>query len=93
MKVKTALYVFHEQHAWQDEPTIAAYTFKPPETDALTFINEQSVDLYIPDNYDPRAQQIAALEAHKQKIMADYQKSLNKINARISKLLALEYTA
>lgn len=90
MKIKTALYVFHEQHSWQNEPTYAAYTFKPSDTDARTFINEQHVDLYIPDGYDPRAQQIAALEAHKQTLMADFQKSLTNINASITNLQALE---
>jgi hypothetical protein len=45
----------------------------------------------VPDNYDPRAQQIAALETLKQKVMADYHKSVMEINDRISKLQALEY--
>ena len=47
----------------------------------------------MPDDYDPRAQQIAALEKHKRKVMADYQKMVTDINERISKLQALEYTA
>ena len=47
----------------------------------------------MPDSYDPRAQQVAALEALKQKVMADYHKSVTEINDRISKLMALEYTA
>jgi hypothetical protein len=47
----------------------------------------------VPDNYDPRAQQIAALEKQKQKVMADFQKSVAEINERISNLQALEYTA
>jgi hypothetical protein len=49
--------------------------------------------LEIPDNYDPRQQQIAALVASKQALMAEYQKSVTEINDRISKLQALEYTA
>jgi hypothetical protein len=36
---------------------------------------------------------MAALEALKQKVMADYQISVMEINDRISKLQALEYTA
>jgi len=47
----------------------------------------------VPDNYDPRAQQIIALEKQKQMVMADYQKTVTEINDRISKLQALEYTA
>jgi hypothetical protein len=47
----------------------------------------------VPEDYDPRAQQIAALEKQKQKVMADYQNTVTQINARISNLQALEYTA
>lgn len=44
-------------------------------------------------NHHPRAQQIAALKAQKQKVVADYQKLVTDINSQISKLQALEYTA
>jgi hypothetical protein len=47
----------------------------------------------VPEDYDPRPQQIAALEKHKQKVMADFQNTITEINARISNLQALEYTA
>ena len=47
----------------------------------------------MPENYDPRPQQVAALEAQKTKVMADFQKAVTEINERISKLQALEYTA
>ena len=50
------------------------------------------MEIEVPENYDPRAQQIAALEKQKQRVMADFQKRVNEINERISKLSALEYT-
>jgi hypothetical protein len=93
MKVKTALYVYHTQYAWQDEGDYQAYTWKSDDTATSTFVGQQEVELDIPDNYDPRQQQIAALVAQKQKIMADYQKTVSEINNRISNLQALEYTA
>lgn len=93
MKVKTALYVYHNQYAWQDQGTYDAYTWKADDNEIRTFVGQQEVELDIPDNYDPRAQQVAALIASKQALMADYQKSVTEINERISKLQALEYTA
>jgi hypothetical protein len=93
MKVKTALYVYHSQYAWQDQGKYEAYTFKLEENEENTFIGEQEVDLEVPDNYDPRARQIAALEKKKLKAMADYQKMVTDINEKISKLQALEHTA
>lgn len=93
MKVKTALYVYHTQYSWQEEGNYEAFTFKAENTENRSFIGQQNVELDIPDNYDPRAQQIAALVANKQELMADYQKSVDDINEKISKLQALEYTA
>ena len=63
------------------------------DTQDRTYVGPQEIEIEVPDNYDPRAQQIAALETLKQKVMADYQKSVTEINDRISKLMALEYTA
>ena len=63
------------------------------DTEDRTYVGPQEIEIDVPDDYDPRAQQVAALEALKQKVMADYHKSVTEINDRISKLLALEYTA
>ena len=63
------------------------------DTQDRTYVGPQEIEIEVPDSYDPRAQQVAALEALKQKVMADYHKSVTEINDRISKLLALEYTA
>jgi len=65
----------------------------PVDSENYTFVREQEIEMDVPENYDPRVQQITALEAQKVKAMADYQKSVTEINDRISKLQALEYTA
>jgi hypothetical protein len=68
------------------------FSVKLDDTDYRTYVGEQEVEVEVPDNYDPRAQQIAALEKQKQKVMADFQKSVAEINERISKLLAVEFS-
>jgi len=93
MKIKTTLYIYRTQYAWQEKGSYDAYTFIAGDNENRTLVGEQEVELDIPDNYDPRAQQIAALVASKQELMADYQKSITSINNKISKLQALEYTA
>jgi hypothetical protein len=65
---------------------------KLDDCEHLTYVGAQEIEIEVPDDYDPRAQKIAALEKHKQKVMADFQKTVNEINERISKLQALEYT-
>ncbi len=93
MKVKTALYVYHSKYSWQDQAEYEAFTCKLDDTDHRTLVGEQEVDLYIPDEYDPRAQKIASLVAQKKKIMGDCQKTVTEINNCIINLQALEYTA
>jgi hypothetical protein len=93
MKVKTALYVYYSQYPWQDHPEITASSYQMDDNEHRTLVGEQEVELHIPDDYDPRAQKIAALEKQKQTVMADYQKTVAEINDRISNLQALEYTA
>ena len=90
MKIKTTAHVHFQNYAWQDKGEYRLASFKLDDTAERTYVGEQEIDVDIPDDYDPRAQQIAALEALKQKVMADYQKSVMEINDRINKLLALE---
>ena len=93
MKIKTTVHVHYNKYSWEDNGIFQVYSFKMDDCDHRTYVGEQEIEIDVPDNYDPRAQQIAALEKHKQKVMADYCKMVNDINERISKLQALEYTA
>ena len=93
MKIQTTVYVYFQKFEWDKEGTYQAYSFKPKDDSERTFVCDQEVDLEVPDNYDPTAQKIAALEAQKATAMSDFNKTLREINTRISKLQALEYTA
>jgi hypothetical protein len=93
MKVKTTAHIYFAQYAWEKEAKYQIYPFKIDDTEHLTHVSTQKIEIEVPDNYDPRAQKIAALESQKNKVMADFQKTVNEINERISKLQAIEYTA
>lgn len=93
MKVKTTVHIHYNQFSWEDKGKYIVYSCKLEDNENHTFVGEQEIEIEVPDNYDPRAQKIAALEKHKLKVMADYQKTLVEINERISKLQAIEYTA
>jgi hypothetical protein len=90
MKVKTTINIFYTQYAWEEKGNYEVLSFKPEDSDQRTYICKQEIEIEVPDNYDPRAQKIEALQAQKLKIMADYQKTVTEINARISKLQAIE---
>jgi N-acetyl-anhydromuramyl-L-alanine amidase AmpD len=90
MKIKTMAHIHLQKYSWEEKGEYRLASFKLDDNENRTYIGEQEIEIEVPDNYDPRAQQIAALEALKQKVMADYHKSVMEINERIGKLLALE---
>ena len=92
MKIKTTLYIYFCQYTWEAEGKFVPFVYQH-DSDHYTFVCEQDIELEVPDNYDPREQQIVALKEKRQKVMVDFQKSIEEINDRISKLNALEYTA
>lgn len=92
MKVKTTIHIHHQQYSWEDTPTYTVFSVKLDDNEGRTYVGAQEIEIEIPDDYDPRAQKIAALEKHKQKVIADYQKTVTEINRRISELQAIEYT-
>jgi len=90
MKVKTIVHVYHTQYSWEAKAKFEVFSLKMDDTEHCTYVGNQEIEIEVPDKYDPRAQKIAALEAQKKQVMADYQKTVNEINARISKLQAIE---
>ena len=90
MKIKTTAHIHYQKYAWQEKGEYRLASFKLDDSAERTYVSEQEIEIDIPEDYDPRAQQVAALEALKQKVMADYHKSVTEINDRINKILALE---
>ena len=93
MKIKLTAHIHFRKYHWDEKGEYQILYVALPDDETLTYICAQEVEVEVPDNYDPRAQQVAALEKRKQKVMADYQTMVAEINNRISKLQALEYTA
>jgi hypothetical protein len=93
MKIKITGYIYYCKYSWETEGAFEVFSLKMSDSDFRTYVNEQEIEVEVPDDYDPRAQQIAALEKQKQKVIADFQKSVDEINERINNLQALEYTA
>jgi hypothetical protein len=93
MKLNTTVHVYYKQYSWEEKGNFFIYPFKIDDDEDRTYVGQQEIQIDVPDNYDPRGQKVAALEIKKLKVMADYQKTVDQINEKISKLQALEYTA
>jgi GH35 family endo-1,4-beta-xylanase len=91
MKIKQTVHVHHQKYEWEDQSEYIIYTHKFDDTDFRVHICECEIEIEVPDEFDPRAQQIAALEQQKQKAMAEYQNTLTEINERISRLQAISH--
>lgn len=93
MKVKTTLHIYYSKHRWQEEGEYSFYSVKIDDSEFMTHVGQQQVVIEVPDNYDPTAQQLAALQKEKEKAQEEFSKKVASINERISKLQALEFTA
>ena len=90
MKVKVTIHIHYLKWHWEKDGRFEVFTFKADDDEARTYVGQQEIEIEVPDNYDPRAQQIAALQKKKQKVMADFQVTVDEINDQISKLQSIE---
>jgi hypothetical protein len=89
MKVKVKAHIFYAKYDWEEVGEYQLWFVKIEDEEHRTYIGSQEFEIDVPDKYDPRAQQIAALEKEKEKVMADYQKTVTGINNRINNLKAI----
>jgi hypothetical protein len=93
MKTVIKMNVYFRKYSYDKAGAFVAYSFRTPDTANLTLVCEQDIEFDVPENYDPTAQKIAALQARKAKAQEDFNNSVFQINELISKLQALEYTS
>lgn len=74
---------------WDDKLEFDFFSFEP-SSGVYTIVMEHSFEVEIPDNFDPRPGQIAALKAEKERVQAEFAKKVMEIDARINELLAIE---
>ena len=93
MKIKKTVHVYYHKYTWEDKSEFQLFSCEIEDSEYRTYVGQQEIEIEVPENYDPRAQQVSALEKKKQKVMADFHKTVAEINEQISNLQALEYTA
>ena len=68
-------------------------TWGATSVDGRVFVKEHLTTVEVPDDFDPRPQQVAALEAAKQKARAEFQARITEIDRQIQSLMAIEVAA
>lgn len=90
MKVTIKGYITCTQYAWDDKPSFSFYSFDPTGYDSSTVkVMEHEFEVEVPDNFDPRPGQVAALEAKKKEIQAEFAAKVKQIEDQINSLLAI----
>jgi len=92
MKIKTTVHIHHQKFEWEEKGQYLVYSCKLDDNSYRAHVCEQEIEIEVPDDFDPRAQQIAALLDEKKRVMAEYQKTVTQINERINKLQAIEHS-
>ena len=92
MKTQLKGFICYEKSTYDDTEKYAFFPFEMTQHGYVT-VMPHSIEVDIPDDFDPRAQQVELLKAEKQKAMADFQALVTSIDRKISELTALEYVA
>lgn len=76
----------------QDETyTFLSYDLTDSEyADGRVMVRPHEFEIEVPDNFDPRPQQVQALEKEKQKARAEFAARITEIERQISELTCLE---
>ena len=93
MKVKITAHVHYAHYPWEQTGQYQVIFAKMDDDQYRTYVGEQEIEIEVPDNYDPTAQRLAALQKEKEQAQEEFAQKVANINERISKLQALEYTA
>ncbi len=85
-------YITYEKGHWDDAAQISFQAWKPSAKifPNLVVVREHSIEVEVPDNFDPRPDMIANLREQEKKAMADFELTVNQIRKQISELQAIE---
>ena len=96
MKIELKGYLFCRTSGGKPEFELLPWdcrTWDPANADGRVFIKEHTTTVEVPDDFDPRPQQVAALEAEKREARAKFQARITEIDRQIQSLMAIEGVA
>lgn len=86
--------VYRTKDYWSDDERFVFYGFVPSEDDMnCIVVKRHSIEFEVPDDFDPRPQQVKALEKERDKVRAEMSARITEINSQIQSLLAIESAA
>lgn len=91
MKTTIKGFVVAQSYPWDDTVNYTFLTFDPRESKMEHYfvVSEHSFEVDVPDNFDIRPQQVAALESKKQELREKFAMAVKELDDRINSLLAI----
>lgn len=91
MKHTIKAFVVATQDPWDDAPRFSPLGFDPRECglDNYVVVAQTTFDVDIPDDFDIRPHQVAALEKKKREVQAEFAAKVKELDDRINSLLAI----
>jgi hypothetical protein len=88
-------YVTYTESRYNAKLQVSFHTYKPDTKiwPGMVIVGEQSIEVEVPDDFDPRPELIRSLQERQTKARADFEKLCTDIQRQISELQALEFTA
>lgn len=91
MKVTIDGHIDHRKNQYGGKDEYAHHRFDMSEFGWVK-VMDYPLEIEAPDDFDPRPQQIAALQAEKAKLHADFAARCTQIERQISELTCLEFS-
>jgi len=92
MKVTVKTFLHWQKYSWDTAPTYVFYCVDMSKSSPhQVLIREMKIEVDVPDDFDPAPQQIAALRAKKQEVLAETEAKVQNLDEQIQRLLAIEF--
>ena len=92
MKIPLEIFVIWEHEEWMDAPQFSAWSCDVSKTNpSYALVTTATVEVEIPDDFDPVPQRIATLKNERQRILAEAEVKANNIEDQIRRLLCIEH--
>jgi hypothetical protein len=91
-------HIFWQMTKYMNEPRFGFIEYdirqwRESDRDGRVHVCEHSFEVELPDDFDPRPQQIAMLDEEIRQTRAEFARRINDLQEQKSRLLAIEHTA
>lgn len=97
MKVQINGFITYDKpQAWEKDKHGFSFSMFDPagwKHNTAVVVQPESIEVDVPDDFDPRPQMVKTLEAQKEAARKEFANTVMRIDRQINELLALEHTA